>query len=162
MHSTIIHPHSRVPHAARRIALGSLTVAVLAAFAGVAVAGSAPSLDAAKRTVARTSETIVVDGRGVTVYELGGESLAHLQCVNRACFNVWPPVKVTSASVRVTKASGVPGTVGIMRRVKGGFYQLMLARHPLYYFSGDRGVPGSTRGQGITSFGGTWHVIPAR
>ena len=55
----------------------------------------------------------------------------------------------------------MPGSVGIMRRVKGGFYQVMLDRHPLYYFSGDKGHTGSTAGQGITSFGGRWHVITA-
>jgi hypothetical protein len=57
--------------------------------------------------------------------------------------------------------AGVPGTVGIMRRVKGGFYQVMLDRHPLYYYSGDKGRPGSTLGQGINGFGRTWHVIQA-
>ncbi|MGO9902265.1 MAG: hypothetical protein ACLP0J_21810 [Solirubrobacteraceae bacterium] len=39
----------------------------------------------------------------------------------------------------------------------------MLSRHPLYYYVGDKrqGRAGQTLGQGITSFGGTWHVIQA-
>lgn len=147
--------------ALRRLAVTALIVGAVALFAGVALAGTSTSLNTGKRTVSGKTQTIVVDGRGVTVYELGGESLVHLQCVTRACFNVWQPLKVASASTKVAKATGVPGAVGIMRRVQGGFYQLMLSRHPLYYYAGDKGRPGSTYGQGITSFGGTWHVIKA-
>jgi hypothetical protein len=39
--------------------------------------------------------------------------------------------------------------------------RVRLDRHPLYYYSGDKGRPGSTLGQGISGFGGTWHVIQA-
>jgi predicted lipoprotein with Yx(FWY)xxD motif len=49
--------------------------------------------------------------------------------------------------------------VSILRRVRGGFYQVMLDRHPLYYYSGDNGRKGLTKGDGITSFGGRWHVV---
>jgi predicted lipoprotein with Yx(FWY)xxD motif len=129
------------------------------ALAAAAIAGNALSLAVAKRTVTAKSETIVIDGRGVTVYELGGESLAKLECVTRACFNIWPPVKVPSAATHVQAGPGVPGTVSIMHRVKGGFYEVMLDRHPLYYYSGDHGRKGRTGGQGMTSFGGTWHVV---
>jgi predicted lipoprotein with Yx(FWY)xxD motif len=138
------------------LAVGVLTMSTTAAFASTSV-----SLGVGTRTVSKKPQTIVVDGRGVTVYALGGESLAHLECVTRKCFNVWQPLRVNSATVKVVKAPGVPGTVGIMHRVSGGFYQVMLNRHPLYYFSGDKGRMGSTAGQGIMSFGGRWHVISA-
>jgi hypothetical protein len=49
--------------------------------------------------------------------------------------------------------------VSILRRVKANLYQVMLDRHPLYCYSGDK--LGTTKGQGITSFGGTWHVVKA-
>ena len=68
---------------------------------------------------------------------LTGESLAHLQCVTRQCLKLWPPVEVRSAAVRPPKAAGVPGTLSILRRVKGNLYQVMLDRHPLYFYSGD-------------------------
>jgi predicted lipoprotein with Yx(FWY)xxD motif len=97
----------------------------------------------------------------VTVYELGGESLKKLECITKACFAVWPPVEVKSATAKPTLGTGVPGTVSLIHRVKGGFYQVMLDRHPLYYYSGDAGRKGKVTGQGITSFGGTWHVVPA-
>ncbi|HEY2162278.1 MAG TPA: hypothetical protein VGH24_13310 [Solirubrobacteraceae bacterium] len=131
----------------------------LVVLAAVATAAGVTSIGVASGTVAGKPATIVVDGRGVTVYELGGESLVHLQCVTRACFNVWQPLKVPSAASRPGKAARVPGKLSVMRRVLAGFYQLMLNRHPLYYFSGDRGRKGSTKGQGIKSYGGTWHVV---
>jgi predicted lipoprotein with Yx(FWY)xxD motif len=133
----------------------------VALLAGVAVAGIVSSLGVAKRTVAGQPMTIVVDRRGDSIYELGGESLGHLKCVTSQCLKVWPPVEVRSAGVRVPKAPAVPGTVSILRRVKGNLYQVMLDRHPLYFYSGDGNNIGSTKGQGITSFGGTWHVVKA-
>jgi len=55
----------------------------------------------------------------------------------------------------------VPGKVSILQRVRGKFFQVMLDRHPLYYYSGDKGKSGSSKGQGISSFGGAWHVVKA-
>jgi predicted lipoprotein with Yx(FWY)xxD motif len=146
---------------ARKLLVGVVAAGVLMALTAGAVAGILSSLGVAKQTVAGKSETIVVDRRGVTVYELSGESLAHLQCTTRTCLNIWLPVEVRSAGSRPPKAAGVPGTLSILRRVRGGFYQVMLDRHPLYYYSGDGGNKGSTKGQGINSFGGSWHVVKA-
>ena len=141
----------------------ALTVLAAVLLTGVAVAAKSTvtSLAVAKRTVAGKTKTIVVDQRGVTAYELGGESLAKLECVSKACFALWPPLKVASATAKPNLGPGVPGTVSIIHRVKGGFYQVMLDRHPLYYYSGDAGRKGKTTGQGITGFGGTWHVVTA-
>jgi predicted lipoprotein with Yx(FWY)xxD motif len=146
---------------ARRFAIGIVGAGALALLTGSAVAGIVSSLGVVKRTVAGKSMTIVVDRRGDTIYELSGESLAHLQCVTRQCLKLWPPVEVRSAGVRPPKAAGVPGTLSILRRVKGNLYQVMLDRHPLYFYSGDGNNVGSTKGQGIRSFGGTWHVVTA-
>jgi predicted lipoprotein with Yx(FWY)xxD motif len=143
----------------RLTVLAVLTVSVLAAVVGTAVALTVTGLTVAKRMVSGKSATIVVDNSGVTVYELGGESLAHLECITRACFAKWPPLEVRSANSHVQMGAGVPGTVSIMHRVKGGFYQVMLDRHPLYHYSGDKGTAGLTTGQGMSAFGGTWHVI---
>jgi predicted lipoprotein with Yx(FWY)xxD motif len=145
----------------RRLAVAALVAVVVAAPAAVAVAYGAKSLGVATRTVSGKSQKIVVDGRGVTVYELGGESLARLECITRTCFSVWQPLKAPSAGTKVTMGAGLTGTVSILHRVKGGFYQVMLSRHPLYYFAGDKGRSGSVKGQGITSFGGRWHVVSA-
>ena len=142
--------------------IGAIASTVLVLLTGLAIAAfTVSSLGVAKVNIAGKSVNIVVDNRSVTVYELGGESLKNLQCVTRTCFNTWPPLKVSSAGSRVRKASGVPGTVSVLRRVRGGFYQVMLDRHPLYYYSGDNGKKDLARGDGITSFGGRWHVVKA-
>ena len=147
---------------ARMSAIAVIGTTVLLALTGLAAAFTVSSLGVATVQVAGKPVKIVVDNRSVTVYELGGESLAHLQCVNTACFKIWPPLKVSSASAKVRKAAGVPGTVSILRRVRGGFFQVMLDRHPLYYYSGDNGKKGLAKGDGITSFGGRWHVVKGR
>jgi predicted lipoprotein with Yx(FWY)xxD motif len=142
----------------RRFAIGIVCVGALALMAGVAVAGLVSSLGVAKRTVGGKQMTIVVDRRGDSIYELGGESLGHLKCVTSQCLRIWTPVEVRSANVRPPKSASVPGTLSILRRVKANLYQVMLDRHPLYFYSGDTKI-GDTKGQGVTSFGGTWHVI---
>jgi predicted lipoprotein with Yx(FWY)xxD motif len=146
---------------APRFAIGMLAAVVCAALAASAAAGIVSSFGVAKRTVQGKPSTIVVDHRGDTIYELSGESLSHLQCETAQCLKLWPPVEVRSAGVRPPTAAGVPGSLSILRRVKGNLYQVMLDRHPLYFYSGDTKI-GSTNGQGIKSFGGTWHVVSAR
>jgi predicted lipoprotein with Yx(FWY)xxD motif len=129
---------------------------------GVAFAFTLKSLDTGKAKVSGKNQTIVVDNRGVTVYELGGESLAKLECFTRPCLNVWVPVSVPSATTKISAAKGVPGTVGVFHRVKGHLYQVMLDKHPLYYYSGDKGHKGSAKGQGLKLQGTeTWHVVSA-
>ncbi|HTX45529.1 MAG TPA: hypothetical protein VMD48_04580 [Solirubrobacteraceae bacterium] len=45
-----------------------------------------------------------------------------------------------------------------MSRTRRIFYQLTLGGRPLYTFAED-GASGQANGNGIKSFGGTWHVI---
>ncbi len=151
--------HTRLFRARNLMAMAIGALALMAASAGSAMA-ILSSLGVAKRTVSGKPESIVVDRRGATIYELSGESLGHLRCVTRTCLSTWPAVIVRSASARPPTAPGVPGKLSVMRRVKGGFYQVMLDKHPLYYYSGDSTI-GSTNGQGIKSFGGSWHVVVA-
>jgi predicted lipoprotein with Yx(FWY)xxD motif len=143
---------------ARKMALGAL-VAGLVFASTAAAAGSSTSLTLAKRTVSGKSTSVVVTGAGQTVYELGGESLAKLKCVTKQCLKTWPPVTVSAATTKVTVAKDVPGTASVLRRVKGKLYQVMLDRHPLYTYSADKN--GSAKGQGVKSFGGSWHVVTA-
>jgi predicted lipoprotein with Yx(FWY)xxD motif len=145
------------PRPARVLASGIACIAMLAV-AGTAMGGTVSSVGVANRTVAGRPTTIVVDRRGDTIYELGGESLAHLQCVTWRCLTSFQPVEVRSANVRVPAGPGVPGRLTILRRIKANLYQVMLDNHPLYYYSGDKTI-GSTLGQGVKGPGGTWHVV---
>jgi predicted lipoprotein with Yx(FWY)xxD motif len=138
--------------------LVALSIA-LVAFTAVAVALAAgPTVKTGNASVSGKSKVVVVDTAGVTLYTLSGERVGNLKCINSTCFTFWLPYKV-SASAKLTKTKAVRGTLSKLRRVKGGFYQVMLDGHPLYRFSYDMGKRGSAKGEGIKSFGGTWHVV---
>jgi predicted lipoprotein with Yx(FWY)xxD motif len=103
-----------------------------------------------------TVESIVVNTRGRAVYELSGDSARHPECTQaKGCFQFWPPVKVSSRK-SLHKATGITGRLGTWRR--NGFLQVTLNGHPLYRFFRDS-HPRVATGEGVTSFGGTWHVL---
>ena len=150
---------SRRPHrrAWRTVGAGVLVAAaVVVAMAAVAVANSA-TLSTARVHLTGPSgsrtETIVVNGRGVSVYWLSGESTRHLLCTSAACLKFWPPVK---AAGRLT-ASGFKGRLGTLHRK--GFAQVTLNGHPVYTFVQDGSKRGVASGDGVVAFGGTWHVF---
>jgi predicted lipoprotein with Yx(FWY)xxD motif len=144
----------------RRSAIALVAGVALALFVASASAGLVSSLGVAKRTIAGKQTSIVVDRRGDAVYELGGESLGNLKCVTAQCLKVWTPVLVRSPGFKVPVGGGVPGKVSTLQRVKAKLFQVMLDRHPLYFYSGDTKI-GDVKGQGIKSFGGTWQVVKA-
>lgn len=127
-----------------------------AALLGVAVAKSF-TLEVANATVSGKQESIVVTGRGFALYELTGDSKHHPECTSAECLMFWPPLKVSSAG-GASKSTAVKGKLGVWRHE--GFFQVTLGGHPLYRFAGDTHKHTAT-GQGIMSFGGTWHVIKA-
>jgi predicted lipoprotein with Yx(FWY)xxD motif len=149
---------TRPLHARLRRLLTIGVAAAALAIVSVAVAASgATLLQTGKAKVGRQTKTVVVDSSGMTLYTLSDERVGNLKCLTKACFAVWPPYKV-SANQPLTKSPQIKGTLGRLRRVKGGFYQLMLNGRPLYRFSGDR-AKGQANGDGIKSYGGTWRVV---
>ncbi len=103
-----------------------------------------------------STENIVVNSRGRAVYDLTGDNKTHPECTKaNSCFTFWQPVTVSSAK-KPTKASGINGKLGTWRR--NGLVQVTLGGHPLYTFVGDQAKHVAT-GEGIKSFGGTWHVL---
>jgi predicted lipoprotein with Yx(FWY)xxD motif len=143
---------------ARRAVVTLVAGFALAALAGLALAKPPATLGTAKNST--IGKTIVVDARGLTVYELRPETTHHLLCTKATgCFQSWPPVKVASAKTKLTAAHGVKGKLGILHR--NGIFQVTLGGHPLYRFAGDASKKGMANGHGIHSFGGTWHVVVA-
>jgi predicted lipoprotein with Yx(FWY)xxD motif len=124
----------------------------------VAIAAGTHTLATGTASVNGTTKTVVVNAHGVTLYTLSGETAKHLKCTSAACLSAWPPYKVT-AGARLTKTRAIRGTIGRLHRISARFYQVTLNGHPLYTFIGDSGQKGSAKGQGITAFGGTWHVV---
>jgi predicted lipoprotein with Yx(FWY)xxD motif len=139
------------------VAVVAVAVAV-AIFAAMALAaGSAATVGSAAN--AKFSEKIVVDAHGRTLYALSPESTHHLLCKSSECLKAWPPLTVRSSKTKLVAGSGVHGRLGILRR-GNGMLQVTLGGLPVYHFSGDS-TKGATNGEGIKSFGGTWHVISA-
>jgi predicted lipoprotein with Yx(FWY)xxD motif len=146
-----------------RIAMRKRTAPVVAGLAvasvaGIAFAAAPPTVMKGTARVNGSNRTVLVSGSGQTLYWLSDERVGNLKCLTQACFAVWPPLKV-GANERLTKGPGVNGTLSKLRRVRGGFYQVMLNGHPLYRYSGDNNTKGSAKGQAIRSYGGIWYVI---
>ncbi|HEY6397504.1 MAG TPA: hypothetical protein VIX82_08635 [Solirubrobacteraceae bacterium] len=105
-----------------------------------------------------TKREAIATYRGFAVYTLTGDSKHHPECVSsNMCLMFWPPVTVSSGK-KPSKAPGIKGKLGTWHR--NGFTQVTLNGHPLYMFSQDKGN-GAATGEGIVSFGGTWHVLKA-
>jgi predicted lipoprotein with Yx(FWY)xxD motif len=133
------------------LALVASVAAVALAAGGTATVGSASS--------SKLGEQIAVDAHGRTLYALSPETTRHLLCTSSECLKAWPPLTVSSHNARLTAGTGVHGRLGILRR-SDGMFQVTLRGLPLYRFAGDR-ARGAVNGQGLKSFGGTWHAVTA-
>ncbi len=155
---------SQGPPRVPRAVLVLVTIAGLLSMvaAGVAIAKTV-TLHVAKNAAVRnqvvtTRENIVVDAHGHPAYSLTGDSIGHPGCTKaNGCFRFWPPMTVASVT-QLSKAPGVGGRLGAWRH--SGILQVTLAGHPLYRFAGD-GRGRAATGEGIRSFGGTWHAVKA-
>jgi len=130
-----------------------IAVVGMLAVAAIAVAKSA-TIGVGRVDVHHHKESVAVNAKGVTIYELGPETSHHLVCKSQACFAVWPPVKAKGA---VSKTAGVRGKLGTIKR--DGFRQVTLNGKPVYTFVEDGGRRGEAEGDGIRNFGGVWHVF---
>jgi predicted lipoprotein with Yx(FWY)xxD motif len=134
------------------------TLAFAASLAAIAFAGGT-STTIGSASNATLSEQVAVSSQGRTLYALSPETSSHLLCKSSQCLKVWPPLTVPSRTTKLKDGTGVHGTLGIVRRANG-MLQVTLRGMPLYRFSGDRGKD-EANGQGIKSFGGTWHAETA-
>jgi predicted lipoprotein with Yx(FWY)xxD motif len=98
---------------------------------------------------------ILADGSGLTLYTLTNNGKA-VDCTG-ACAAVWPPL-VASSGGAPTPGSGV-GTLGVAS-LSDGIQVVTTTGLPLYRFSQDHDS-GDAYGEGISSFGGVWHVVRA-
>ena len=94
---------------------------------------------------------VLTNSAGLTLYWFSPDTSTTSACTG-ACLGIWPVVKGP-----VTAGSGVTGTLGSFTR-SDGTVQATWNGHPLYTYTGDT-APGQAGGNGITSFGGTWHEV---
>jgi predicted lipoprotein with Yx(FWY)xxD motif len=148
--------HARRPRRAVRVLATTLLILAFAASTALA-AHLALTLNSS--TNAMLGEHVVVNAQGRTLYTLSPETSRRLLCKTSECLRFWPPLTVGSASTKLKNGSGVQGHLGILRR-SNGVLQVTLRGMPLYRYSKDH-AGGQTNGQGIESFGGTWHAATA-
>jgi predicted lipoprotein with Yx(FWY)xxD motif len=133
-------------------------LAVLTATTAVAVGATTQPTVKASKNVA-LGKTIVVDAKkGRSLYYLTGDTKGRL-CSTSTCTGFWPPLTVKSLHTKVVKGKGINGKLTVFKRADGKF-QVALRNKPLYRFAGDS-AKGQANGEGIKSFGGTWHAMPA-
>lgn len=95
--------------------------------------------------------TIVVDGKGMTLYYFTQDSQGtDTSACTGECLDAWP---IAKASAQKPTAQDVSGKIGTIAAADGG-RQLTLDGRPLYYFAQDK-APGDTLGQGLN---GLWYV----
>jgi predicted lipoprotein with Yx(FWY)xxD motif len=149
----------RSTRARRRLLLAGLlsTLAVSALLAVAALAASTLTVKSAANST--LGKTVVVNPAGRTLYSLSGESSHRLLCKSSECAHFWPPLIVPSRTTHLKDGTGVHGTLGLIKRANGSL-QVTLRGKPLYRYSGDHAA-GQATGEGIQSFGGTWHAVTA-
>lgn len=98
-------------------------------------------------------QTIVVDGRGMTVYyytlDKPGETKS--ACTG-GCASLWPAVTSDTAPA----LQGVTGTLGTLATADGK-QQVTINGMPIYYYAKDTAA-GQVKGQGVA---GVWYVLGA-
>jgi predicted lipoprotein with Yx(FWY)xxD motif len=95
---------------------------------------------------------------GNTLYTLSSDPSNGSTCTG-ACLGAWPPLLVPSGGT-LSGPAGTSLAFGTFTRTDDMTIQATANGRPLYLFSHDT-APGQTNGEGITAFGGTWHVVAA-
>lgn len=140
-----------------------LALVAVTAIAAIAVAATAlaagSSLTLGSNANSMLGKPVVVNPQGRTLYHLNPETSKHLLCKSKECLGNWPPLTVKSANTKLKAGSGVKGKLGLLHR-SNGTLQVTLNGLPLYRYSGDS-AKDDVNGEGIESFGGTWHAVRA-
>lgn len=135
-----------------------ISVAVTVAVAVPAALADASGMRA-KLELRRTAVgTILVNGRGFTLYAFSRDGRNKDACqAIRDCLNAWPPVKTTG---RPLAGLGVDAALIGTTRLRSGAKQVTYDGHPLYTYIGDTS-PGETSFVNILQFGGRWPAVNA-
>jgi predicted lipoprotein with Yx(FWY)xxD motif len=104
----------------------------------------------AQATVKGTSQTILTNAQGMTLYYFTPDSATKAACT-ATCAGIWPPL-VFTGSGSPTSASTLPGTLSVVADANGN--QVEYNGHPLYQYSKDTAA-GQTNGEGLF---GKWFV----
>jgi predicted lipoprotein with Yx(FWY)xxD motif len=152
------------------LALGTaVTVAACGSSSSGTAAGSpsssapAGASSAASATISTKSVhgvgTVLVNGQGQTLYMLTSEKGGKNTCTQaNGCTQAWPETLLTNGVTTAKAGGGVQSSLLGAVKDASGKLEVTYNHWRLYTFSGDSG-PGAAKGQGLTSFGGTWYVL---
>ncbi len=117
-----------------------------------ATTGSSGALiHTATATIKGTSETILTNAQGMTLYYRTSDTATSV--CSGGCASAWPPLLANGSSTPTSSAT-LPGTLSVITDANGS--QVTYNGHPLYTFSGDLAA-GQTNGEGVA---GIWFVVP--
>jgi predicted lipoprotein with Yx(FWY)xxD motif len=105
--------------------------------------------------------SVVVDGKGRTVYILTSDGKTNVPCTDASgCTKLWPDLPLPDGVSAATAGTGInAGLLGTKKSKDGETYPTYNG-WLMYEYAADTG-PGQANGQGIKSFGGTWYVLNA-
>jgi len=137
----------------RKVAVGAAICAL-----GLAALSGGSAVAATKVTVSTATVpgigAVLVDASGHTLYTLTDANGAAVACTG-TCAGAWPPLTVAAgAKVKGSKGVKALGSTSDTHQVTAGSL-------PLYRFGGDTAAK-QAHGEGISSFGGTWHVVKVK
>lgn len=178
--SITVHRSQRSP--GRRLLFGSLALGAVATAAACGTSSTGTGAGSLSGTPANSSSsapvgtsspaavtisaksvpgagTVLVNGQGQTLYVLTSEKGGKITCTDASgCTKVWPDTELPKGMTAAKAGSGINGSLlGTVKAASGSLY-VTYNHWPLYTFSGDSG-PGQAKGEGLTSFGGTWYVL---
>ena len=130
----------------------SATVAAVAA--ALAFTTGTTSGGATVRVVSTPLGRILVDSKGITLYDFPPDKSNASTCYG-ACAALWPPL--TTRGKPIAGRGVRTSLLGTTKR-KDGKLDVTYNGHPLYYYVADR-KPGQTTGQGLNQFGAPWWVL---
>jgi predicted lipoprotein with Yx(FWY)xxD motif len=107
---------------------------------------SAAVVKTATANVNGTSETILTDSKGDTLYYFKSDTATTSNCTG-SCASAWPPL--LSPGGAPTSPSSLPGTLAVLSDSNG--MQVTYNGHPLYTFASDT-APGMVSGEGVNNF----------
>jgi predicted lipoprotein with Yx(FWY)xxD motif len=126
-------------------------VALLGVFAFGAIEAGASSTTVTEKSNASFG-TILADSTARTLYTLTNNGKPVL--CSGVCAQVWPPLTVPPG----TKVTGPPGVCCLGTTTNANGEAVTYKGDPLYRYANDHSASDAT-GDGVMSFGGTWHVV---
>jgi predicted lipoprotein with Yx(FWY)xxD motif len=105
--------------------------------------------------------SVLVNSRGLSLYLLTSEKGNKVTCTQaNSCTSYWFGTRLPAGSHGAAAGTGVRSSLLGTAKDPTGHILVSYATYPLYTFAGDTGA-GQSRGEGTSTFGGTWYLVNA-